>query len=137
MEVLPCLQQLFPLSFIKKMALLEDLRVYKIAMEIGESVYAITIEWDFFNQKGLGDQFLRAADSIALDIAEGYGRYHYKENKNFCWYARGSLCETKTANQKAYNRKLISKEEYESILSKLLECHLLLNSYIKNIGKVQ
>ena len=43
MEVLPCLQQLFPLSFIKKMALLEDLRVYKIAMEIGESVYAITI----------------------------------------------------------------------------------------------
>ena len=137
MEVLPCLQQLFPLSFIKKMALLEDLRVYKIAMEIGESVYAIIIKWDIFNQKGLGDQFLRAADSIALNIAEGYGRYHYNENKNFCWYARGSLCETKTANQKAYNRKLISKEEYESILSKLLECHLLLNSYIKNIGKVQ
>lgn len=79
---------------------LEDLHVYKIALEIGEQVYEISSKWDIFNKKNLGDQYLRAADSIALNISEGYGRYHYKENKNFCWYARGSLFETKTANQK-------------------------------------
>lgn len=117
------------------MILLEDLQVYKHAMEIGELVYDITIKWDIFNKKNLGDQYLRAADSIALNISEGYGRYHYKENKNFCWYARGSLYETKTANQKAFNRKLITVEEYNNLLVKLKECHLLLNSYIKSIGK--
>ena len=117
------------------MILLEELKVYQLAMEIGELIFNVTVKWDLFNKKSLGDQYLRAADSIALNISEGYGRFHYKENKNFCWYARGSLFETKTANQKAYNRKLITDEEYNSILSKLKECHLLLNGYIKSIGK--
>ncbi len=116
------------------MTLLEDLRVYRIAMEIGEMVYKIIIKWNLFDKKTLGDQFIRAADSISLNIAEGFGRYHYKENKNFCWFARGSLHETKTANQKAFNRKLITSNEYNCILNKLKECNLLLNSYIKAIG---
>lgn len=116
------------------MTLLEDLKVYQLAMEAGEAVYEIVIKWDIFNKKNLGDQFTRAADSIALNISEGYGRFHYKENKNFCWYARGSLYETKTASQKAFCRKLITKEEYDCVLSKLTKCHLLLNSYIKSIG---
>lgn len=117
------------------MILLEELKVYQLAMEIGELAFNITVKWDLFNKKNLGDQYLRAADSIALNISEGYGRFHYKENKNFCWYARGSLFETKTANQKAFNRKLITDEEYNNLLTKLKECHLLLNGYIKSIGK--
>jgi four helix bundle protein len=117
------------------MILLEELKVYQLAMDIGELIFNITIKWDLFNKKSLGDQYLRAADSIALNISEGYGRFHYKENKNFCWYARGSLFETKTANQKAFNRKLITDEEYNNLLNKLRECHLLLNGYIKSIGK--
>lgn len=114
---------------------LEDLVVYRIAMEIGDLVYQTTHKWDFFDKKSLGDQYLRAADSIALNISEGYGRYHYKENKNFCWFARGSLFETKTANQKAYNRNLITTEQYQQLLDKLTQCHKLLNAYIKSIGK--
>ncbi len=117
------------------MILLEELKVYQLAMEIGELVFNITVKWELLNKKSLGDQYLRAVDSIALNISEGYGRFHYKENKNFCWYARGSLFETKTANQKAFNRKLINEEEYNSLLNKLKECHFLLNSYIKSIGK--
>ena len=85
------------------MILLENLKVYQLAMEVGELVYNTTHTWDYFNKKSLGDQYLRAADSIALNIAEGYGRFHYKDNKNFCWYARGSLFETRAANEKAYS----------------------------------
>lgn len=119
---------------LKSMILLEDLRVYTLAMEIGELVHGITVGWDVFCRKSLGNQFSRAADSIALNIAEGYGRYHYKENKNFCWYARGSLFETKTANQKAYNRKLLTQEKFDMVQNRLKESHLLLNLYIKSIG---
>jgi four helix bundle protein len=114
---------------------LENLVVYQLAMEVGEMVHLIVSGWDIFNKKNLGDQFTRAADSIALNISEGYGRYHYKENRQFCWYARGSLFETKTANQKAINRKLLTEEEYNNILAKLTQCHRLLNAYIKSIGK--
>lgn len=115
--------------------LLENLRVYQAAMEIGELVHEAILTWNINEKKTLGDQFIRAADSIALNIAEGYGRYHYKENRNFCWFARGSLYEAKTANQKAFNRNLISETQFNELLNKLKECHLLLNSYIKSIGK--
>lgn len=113
---------------------LEDLKVYQAAMEIGEMVYKIVIKRDLLDKKSLGDQFIRSADSIALNIAEGYGRFHYKENKNFCWYARGSLFECKTANKKALNRKLIKEPDFDLLFNKLKDCHLLLNKYIKSIG---
>ena len=116
---------------------LEDLEVYKIAMEIGELAWGVVDKWEYLAKKNIGDQFVRAADSIALNIAEGYGRFHYKENKQFCWYARGSLFETKSVNQKALNRGLVSEESYNSILNKLIHCHKLLNGYIKSIGTIK
>jgi len=51
------------------MTLLEDLKVYRLAMDIGELVFNITVKWDLFNKKSLEDQYLRAADSIALNIS--------------------------------------------------------------------
>ncbi|MEI7734716.1 MAG: four helix bundle protein [Ferruginibacter sp.] len=113
---------------------LEDFEVYKTAMDIGELVWNTVSKWEYFAKKSLGDQIIRSADSIGLNIAEGYGRFHYKENRQFCWYARGSLFETKAANQKAFNRGLISAIEYDAILNRLVFCHKLLNAYIKSIG---
>jgi four helix bundle protein len=50
---------------------LEDLEVYKVAMEIGEIVWSIVIRWEFFEKKTLGAQLVDAADSIAFNISEG------------------------------------------------------------------
>ena len=86
---------------------LEDLEVYKVAMEIGEIAWEIVGKWEYFEKKTLGVQFVTAADSIAFNISEGYGRFHFKENKNFCYYSRGSAKETLTAVNKATKRKLI------------------------------
>jgi four helix bundle protein len=111
-----------------------DLEVYKIAIEIGDKVWDIVDKWDSFNKNTLGYQFVRAADSIALNIAEGYGRFFYKENKNFNYYSRGSAFETTACLKKAIKRKLITDEQNLD-LRKLLGKYLLLqNSYIKSIG---
>jgi len=77
---------------------------------------------------------VRAADSIGANIAEGFGRYHYKENKNFCYFSRGSLIETKGWITKANTRKLLSESQYSEYLNKLSVIHLKLNTYIKHIG---
>jgi four helix bundle protein len=112
---------------------LEDLEIYQLALEIGECVWNTVNKWEFFSKKTVGGQFVEAADSIASNIAEGYGRYFYKDRKQFCYYRRRSLMETKTWATKAFSRKLISKEEFDTLIEKLKILHLKLNNYIKKL----
>ena len=113
---------------------LEDLEVYKVAMEIGEIVWAIVDKWDYFQKKTLGAQYTDAADSIALNISEGYGRFHFKENKNFCYYSRGSAKETLTATIKAKNRNLLSEQDFVLLSQKFDSYFRLMFGYINSIG---
>ena len=113
---------------------LEDLEVYKVAMEIGEIVWTTVLKWDYFQKKTLGAQYVDAADSIALNISEGYGRFHFKENKNFCYYSRGSAKETLTATIKAKSRNLISDEDFTFLSQKFDVYFRLMFGYINSIG---
>ncbi len=113
---------------------LEELKVYKVAMEIGDLVWDIVEKWPTFAKDTLGKQFVRCADSIALNIAEGYGRYFYKENKNFFFYSRGSAKETGSALKKASKRNFINQEENDLLERKLISYFKLINGYIKSIG---
>uniref|UniRef100_UPI0032163BE4 four helix bundle protein n=1 Tax=uncultured Draconibacterium sp. TaxID=1573823 RepID=UPI0032163BE4 len=115
---------------------LEDLVVYKLAMEIGDEIYSIVEKWEKFHKWTTGKQLVEASDSIAANISEGYGRYFYKENKQFQYYSRGSQAETKTWLTKATNRKLIDEETYNLLILKLDELGKRHNSYIKSIGSV-
>jgi four helix bundle protein len=114
---------------------LEELQVYQIAMDIGEKVWEIVNEWDYFSKDTIGKQLVKAADSIAANLSEGYGRYFYKENRQFCYYSRGSLHETKTWLRKAFNRGLIIEEVFQQISNDLEALSVKLNNYIKTIGK--
>ncbi|HEY5967165.1 MAG TPA: four helix bundle protein [Chitinophagaceae bacterium] len=113
--------------------LLEDLEIYQLALEIGEDVWNIVDKWEYFAKKTVGGQFVEAADSIAANIAEGYGRYFYKDRKQFCYYSRGSMMETKAWAVKSFKRALMSQNEYEALLEKLKVLHHKLNIYIKKL----
>jgi len=116
---------------------LEDLQVYKVAMEIGDIVWQIVDRWNYYQKDTIGKQFTRAADSIAFNISEGYGRFHFAENRNFCFYSRGSAFETKTAIAKAKSRKLLSADENNLLTEKIGLYFILINPYIKSIGTNQ
>jgi four helix bundle protein len=113
---------------------LEELKVYQVAMEIGEEIYEKAITWDYFDKKTIGGQVIRAADSIAANISEGYGRFTYKETKLFLYYARGSAHETKTWIVKAKSRNLFTQDKFEVLFSKIDFCIALINGLIKSIG---
>jgi len=119
---------------MKKGLRLEELEVYKVAMEIGDIVWNVVAKWEYFAKKTLGSQLVDAADSIALNISEGYGRFHFKENKNFCYYSRGSAKEALTAITKAKNRNLITEEEFILLSQKLDSYFRLMYGYINSIG---
>ena len=116
---------------------LEDLQVYQLAMDIGEKVWKFVRSWDYFSKDTVGKQLLRAADSIAANLSEGYGRFFYKENRQFCYYSRGSLQETKTWIRKSRNRNLIDDKDFQSLSRDLDNLSVKLNNYIKTIGKNQ
>jgi four helix bundle protein len=92
------------------------------------------LAWDYFAKDTLGKQLVRSVDSIGANIAEGFGRYHFKENKNFCYFSRGSLIETKGRITKAQTGNLIAEGRYNEYFNKLGAIHLKLNAYIKYIG---
>lgn len=114
---------------------LEELQVYQLSMEIGEKVWKIVFKWDYFGKDTIGKQLVRSADSVAANISEGFGRYHYKDSKNFNYYSRGSLYETKTWLTKAYNREMINEDEYQTLIREINNLGVKLNNYIKSIGK--
>ena len=115
---------------------IDELNVYNSAMELGERVWNIVDAWNYFAKDTLGKQLVRAVDSIAANLSEGFGRYHYLENKHFCYYSRGSLYETKTWITKAHNRKLISDADLNTFKNEINAIGKMLNNYIKSIGKI-
>ena len=116
---------------------LEDLQVYQVSMQIADSIRSTVLTWEYFHKDTIGKQLVKSTDSIAANLSEGFGRFHYKENKQFCYFARGSLFETKTWIVKAYNAKLFSSDEFAHFNKILEELSLKLNAYIKSIGKSQ
>ena len=114
----------------------EDLNIYQMAEDLSDRIWGICIKWDYFAKDTIGKQLVRAADSISANIAEGHGRYHFNDRLKYCYYARGSLEETKNWISKATRRKLIATEISE--INHALE--LLpkkLNAYIRSIKKAR
>jgi four helix bundle protein len=98
---------------------IEDLEIYTLADSFSNKIWFLVLEWDYFAKDTVGKQIARSADSISANIAEGFGRFHYKENKNLCYFSRGSLIETKGWLNKCRVRNLISEDKYNELLKEL------------------
>ncbi len=114
---------------------LDELEVYGMAMDIGERVWNLVKGWDYFAKDTIGKQFVKAADSMAANLSEGYGRFFFKENKQFGYYARGSLYEATTWLEKAHRRKLAADVEYAALRKDLESLAVRINNYLRSIGK--
>ena len=114
--------------------MIEELEVYRLAMEMGERVWRIVERWDFFAKDTVGKQWVRTADSVAANLSEGFGRFSFKENRQFGYYSRGSLFETRTWLTKARNRQLVATVDYDKLINDLNFIGRKLNAYIKSIG---
>ena len=81
----------------KEMRGFEDLECYKLAMNVFREAYRVASLLPVEEKYNLADQIRRAATSSILNIAEGYGRYHYLDSLRFYYIARGSMMETLSA----------------------------------------
>lgn len=75
----------------------ESLDFYQDSLKLLKAAYRLAERLPDCERYNLSNQLRRAASSILLNIAEGYGRYHYLDRLRFMYIARGSLAETKSA----------------------------------------
>jgi four helix bundle protein len=116
---------------IKKYLKLEDVVAYQIATRLSDYVWKVVSAWDWFNKRTLGVQVVEAVDSIAGNIAEGFGRFHKKDKQKFYFNSRGSVYESAHWINKAKARNLISQVKYDYIMGELRELPKEINYQIK------
>ncbi len=83
----------------------------------------------------LYSQILRASRSATVNIAEGWGRYYYKENVKFLLNARGSVSELLDHSIEAKAYDYISDSILMEIRIKIDKCIKLINGYIRYLRK--
>ena len=115
----------------KKYLALNDISAYKIAFSLSNYVWKIVLKWDYFSKDTVGKQFVRSVDSIAANLAEGFGRYGKKDKILFYRYSYGSIKESLDWNEKSRARKLLSAEEYDHIYEELSKLPREVNNLIK------
>lgn len=111
------------------------LEVWQLSIDLTERIYKITEKFPLFEKYNLVSQIRRAVSSIGANIAEGAGRYHYKDNIKFLYNARGSLFETKHFIILSYKLGFISCKDFDSFDEDIVRLNIKLNNFINSIYK--
>lgn len=112
-----------------------DLEVYKKCRAFRIRVSQLVKTFPDHEKYQLSSQLIRASRSITACIAEGYGRFYYKDGIRFCRMARGSLIECTEHLVTAYDEQYISHTTLIEYKESIDECVRLLNGYIRYIYK--
>jgi four helix bundle protein len=96
---------------------LENIRAYRDSSRLSDLIWDEVSKWDWFAKRTLGVQLVNSADSIAANIAEGFGRFHKKDKQKFYFNARGSVFESAYWINKAHQRKLLSKKDFTHMIN--------------------
>jgi len=110
----------------------KDLETWQIARQLRSELYRVVQTFPREESYGLAGQIRRAAVSITANLAEGYGRYSYQENLQFCRQSRGSVYELRDHLTTALDAGYISQETYAQLESMAMSVIRLINGYIRS-----
>lgn len=108
-----------------------DLDVWKKCRDIRIMIWKLCKRFPAEEKFRLADQMIRASRSSTANIAEGYGRFHFQENIQFCRQSRGSLFELIDHVLVAEECEYIDSEEKEELIDHIISAIRLLNGYIR------
>ena len=115
----------------------EELECWKKARELRNFVKVLKQKFPDSELYALTNQITKSSRSVGNNISEGFGRYNYQENIQFCRMARGSLNETLDHGIVALDEGYITNEQY----SELKEIHdktlIILNGYISYLKRMK
>ena len=109
----------------------QDLNIWKVCRDLRIMIWKLCKRFPSEEKFRLTDQMVRASRSSTANIAEGYGRFHFQENIQFCRQSRGSLFELIDHILVAEECEYIGFEEKDELIEHIISAIRLLNGYIK------
>lgn len=100
---------------------IEDLIIWKKAMELAKDIYKLSVELPANEKFGLVSQIKRCSISIPSNIAEGAGRNSNKEFKYFLSVANGSAFELQTQLLLIGNLELTDNKKLQPLIELCIE----------------
>lgn len=115
----------------------KDLKCWKEGVILRQMVSKLTKGFPIEEKFRLTDQMVRASRSVTNNISEGFGRFHYQENIQFCRVSRGSICEIQDDLVIALEEKYLTQDEFTEIDNQAIKCLTLVNGYINYLLKAK
>ena len=109
---------------------IEQLALFALYEEVSAWAWHRVSGWDNFAKHTIGEQLVRAVDSINANLVEGDGRYSKNDALRFFIIARGSARESRLWIKRAIARQLVEESEGTSNVEKLERATKLLNLLI-------
>ena len=115
----------------------EELECWKKATELRRRLSELVQKFPEDEKSKLTDQIQRASRSVTSNIAEGFGRYDYREFAHVCRLSRGSLFELMDHLIIARDEKYVSEQEFAEFKTEIQDCLAVLNSFITYLLKTK
>ena len=113
----------------------EELEVYKAAREFRKEIYRLIRKLPKEEKYNLAGQMRRAALSLTNNIAEGYGRFFFQENIQFCRISRGSLMELIDDLNTCMDEEYFPIDYLNNLKKEGYRVNKILNGYIAYLKK--
>jgi four helix bundle protein len=115
----------------------EELNCWKEAVALRKGLMPFINSLPKSKEYRLKDQIIRCLRSVTNNIAEGYGRFNYQENIQFCRISRGSLYEIIDHLLIAGEADYIKAAELAKEKEQIIKCITILNGYINYLKKAK
>jgi four helix bundle protein len=115
----------------------EDLEVYKLARQFSNKVNQLIKKLPKEEEYNLKGQMRRAKLSMTNNIGEGFGRFHFQENIQFCRESRGSICELIDDFNECYDTGYIDQIYRDELKSDAYHLIKVLNGYIASLKRLK
>lgn len=115
----------------------EELECWKKADALRKRLSILVKTFPSEEKYRLCDQIIRASRSVTANIAEGFGRFHYQENIQFCRQSRGSLYEIIDHLIVARDENYIADSDLIDLKREIQECLAILNGFINYLNRAK
>ena len=113
-----------------------DLQVYQKAYEVSLEIHKLSLRFPQYERDELGSQIRRASKSVAMNIAEGFGRNDsLADFKRFIVMALGSCDEVRVQLDYCKDLGYINEEQYKTYEEAYVVVGKMLTKMLKTWSK--